>query len=69
MEWVVPLGLAESSPIALELDFAQISAHSQAAIAEAEHELGRKLDPEEEQLIRQDIYNIWAESSTSYQAP
>ena len=69
LEWVVPLGLAESSPIALELDFAQISAHSQAAIAEAEHELGRKLDPEEEQLIRQDIYNIWAESSTSYQAP
>jgi hypothetical protein len=69
IEWLDPIGIFESSLIALEPNFAQIHARQAAAINAAEQELGRSLSQEERDAIQQDIYNIWAEASLCYQAP
>jgi len=69
IEWLDPIGIFESSTIALEPNFNQIRAHQAAALNQAEQELGRSLSQEERNAISQDIYNIWAEASTSHPAP
>ncbi|MFC3550085.1 SpvB/TcaC N-terminal domain-containing protein [Lysobacter cavernae] len=62
LEWVVPLGLAESSPIALEPNFGKIQARTADALSNAEKEFGRRLTAEEAATISNEIYNIWADS-------
>jgi hypothetical protein len=69
LEWIVPYGLAESSPIALEPNFSAISARTQAVISQTESDLGRQLSDDEKTEIRQGIYNIWAEATNNYQKP
>ncbi|WP_437734508.1 hypothetical protein [Sorangium sp. So ce1335] len=67
LEWAGPFGLLESSSVALGPNFSKIKERSAAVISETEKELGRSLTSEEAGMIRQDIYNIWAESATSSQ--
>jgi RHS repeat-associated protein len=62
LEWVVPFGLAESSPIRLDPNFSEIRRRVVSAASAAEKELGRPLTAEERGMLEQDIYNIWDES-------
>lgn len=67
LEWAGPFGLLELSPIGLGPNFSKIQERSAAVISEAEKELGRSLSSEEAGMIRQDVYNIWADSATRFQ--
>jgi len=58
-----PYGILESSPIALEPNFAAISRRAHAALDEAQKSLGRAATADEGRAIRQCIYDIWAKAA------
>jgi len=63
LEFVGPYGIFESSPIAIEPNFIAIKGRTDAALAEARTSLGRELTPDEDQAIRQCVYDVWADAA------
>jgi hypothetical protein len=66
LEWIVPFGLAESSPIALEPNFSAIALRTQAIITQTATDLGRDLTAEEKTEISREVYSIWADATNNY---
>jgi hypothetical protein len=62
LEWLGPFGLFESTLIGLEPNFDQIAARTNLALMAAAKELNRPLTAEEQAVIRQAIYDVWADA-------
>ena len=58
-----PYGIFESSPIAVEPNFTAIRTRTQAAVDEARTTFGREPTAQELQVIRQTVYDVWAEAA------
>jgi hypothetical protein len=63
LELIGPYGIFESSPIAIEPNFAAIKTRTKDALDEARASFGRDLTPREQEVIRQSVYGVWVEAA------